>query len=102
MEIIICPLFPPPDYRKVFFEECFELVYHGGGGFSWNEVWNMPVKHRKYNLKKIYEYLKKVEEKRNADNQIITAESDTNSIIKIPKSVSDQLPTYTSKVKSKK
>ena len=45
--------------------ECFELTYHGGGGFTYSEVWNMDVPKRRFNLKKINEYLEKVEEMRN-------------------------------------
>ena len=45
--------------------EVFELTYHGGGGFTYSEVWNMDVNKRRFNLKKINEYLERVEEARN-------------------------------------
>ena len=83
--------------------EIFELVYHGGGGFSYSEVWNMPVSHRRYNLKKINEYLDKVEGMREK-NKTLTEKSDLTSV-KIPEQVnkaSQKQPTYVSKVKSKK
>ena len=63
--------------------ECFELTYHGGGGFSWSEVWNMPVTTRRFNLKKINQYLEKVEEARNDGQKKITEKTDPNKI-KIP------------------
>lgn len=56
--------------------EVFELTYHGGGGFGYFEVWNMPVPHRRFNLKKITEYLKKVQEMRDKERQVVTENTD--------------------------
>ena len=84
--------------------EIFELVYHGGGGFSYSEVWNMPVSHRRFSLKKINEYLAKVEEYKDKQKQTLTSKSDLTEV-KIPESVnnaSQKEPTYVSKVKQKK
>jgi hypothetical protein len=72
------PLFPSVEYRSVFMNECFELTYHGGGGFSWSEVWNMPVIHRRYNIRKINEHLEKMESARNAENNVVTNKTDMN------------------------
>jgi hypothetical protein len=83
--------------------ECFELTYHGGGGFSWSEVWNMPIGTRRFNLKKINEHLEKVEEIRNKDRQQVTEKTDMSKF-KIPDLVKNKLdePTFVSKVKNKK
>jgi hypothetical protein len=82
--------------------ECFELTYHGGGGFSWSEVWNMSVNIRRFNLKKITQYIEKVEEIRNQNNQKITEKTDPNKI-KIPDFAKPkEEPTFISKVKTKK
>lgn len=83
--------------------EIFELTYHGGGGFTYSEVWNMDVPKRRFNLKKINEYLEKVEEMRNESRQKITEKTDPNKL-KIPdfvKSKSEE-STFVSKVKTKK
>ena len=83
--------------------EVFELTYHGGGGFTYSEVWNMDVPKRRFNLKKINEYLEKVEEIRNESRQKITEKTDPNKL-KIPdfvKSKSEE-STFVSKVKTKK
>jgi hypothetical protein len=80
--------------------EVFELTYHGGGGFTYTEVWNMDVPKRKFNLKKINEHLEKVQEMRDEQNQKITEKTDTNKL-KIPdfiKTPSDD-NTFVSKVK---
>jgi len=82
--------------------EVFELTYHGGGGFTYSEVWNMDVNKRRFNLKKINEHLERVEEVRNDKNKKITEKTDPNKI-NIPefaKSKSEE-PTFVSKVKSK-
>jgi hypothetical protein len=95
-----CPLFPGPEYRSVFMQEVFELTYHGGGGFSYSEVWNMDITKRKYNLKKINEYLEKVREMQEERNQVITEKTDVKKTI-IPKFLKDtaNTPTYSSIVK---
>jgi hypothetical protein len=82
--------------------EVFELTYHGGGGFTYSEVWNMDVNKRRFNLKKINEYLERVEEVRNEKNKKITEKTDPSKI-NIPefaKSKSEE-PTFVSKVKPK-
>jgi hypothetical protein len=63
--------------------EVFELTYHGGGGFTYTEVWNMDVPKRKFNLKKINEHLEKIQNIRDEQNQKITEKTDTNKL-KIP------------------
>ena len=39
--------------------EIHDLTYHGGGGFIYSEVWQMPVMTRRYHIKKINEFLQK-------------------------------------------
>jgi hypothetical protein len=97
-----CPLFPGPEYRAVFMTEVFELVYHGGGGFSWSEVYDMSVTHRRFNLKKINEYIQKVEELKDDQNKKITEKTDPNKI-NVPEFARSKAeePTFVSKVKSK-
>jgi hypothetical protein len=99
----IIPMFPNYEYRSAFMTEIFELVYHGGGGFSWSEVWNMPVTTRRFNLMKIKEYLKKVEELREQNNQKVTENTDMKKF-KVPDHVKQASKDYdfVSKVKSKK
>lgn len=96
-------LFPGPEYRKIFMQEIFELVYHGNGGFSWESVWNMPISHRKFSLRKINEFLGKVEEQRNAQQNTITEKTDMSKF-KMPEEVKqamDKKPDFVSKAKPK-
>lgn len=82
--------------------EVFELTYHGGGGFTYTEVWNMDVPKRRFNLKKINEYLEKVQEMRNKQEKKVTEKTDPKSI-QIPDFVSQNKKesSYVSKIKSK-
>ena len=83
--------------------EVFELTYHGGGGFTYSEVWNMDVPKRRFNLKKIGEYLDKVEEVRNESRKQVTEKTDMSKF-KIPDLVKNKIeePPFVSKVKNKK
>lgn len=82
--------------------ECFELTYHGGGGFSWSEVWHMPVTTRRFNLKKIMQYLEKVEELRNESQQKVTEKTDPKKI-KVPEFAKPKDESaFVSKVKTKR
>jgi hypothetical protein len=80
--------------------EVFELTYHGGGGFGYFEVWNMPVPHRRFNLKKINEYLKKVQEIRDEQSQKVTENTDMNKF-KIPDFVKEASKDYDFVTKAK-
>lgn len=63
----------------------------------------MDVPKRRFNLKKINDYLEKVEAARNKENQIVTENTDMSKF-KIPDIVKNKLeePTFVSKVKTKK
>jgi hypothetical protein len=40
-------------------EEVHDLVYHGGGGFIYSDVWVMPIMTRRYHIRKINDFLQK-------------------------------------------
>lgn len=84
--------------------EVFDLVYHGGGGFSYTEVWNMDIPKRKFNIKKIKDHLDKLQELQNQNEQVITEQTDAKKV-QLPEAVKQNLnskPSYvTSKAKPK-
>ena len=43
-------------------DEVHELVYFGNGGFSYGDVWNMPIMTRRYHIRKIIDFLEKKRE----------------------------------------
>lgn len=85
--------------------EVWELSYFGQGGFPYDQVWDMPVTTRRFFLKKIQKYQEAIQQARDEQNNIITENTNPNSIKKIdipphlmPKA---QEPSYVSKVKTK-
>ena len=45
-----------PSYRKILHSSIFDLIYHGNGGFSFSDVYNMPIWARKFYTNKIVEF----------------------------------------------
>jgi hypothetical protein len=53
--------------------EVHDLVYFGGGGFIYTDVWEMPIMTRRYHIRKINDYLEKkaeAEEKASKGNSV--------------------------------
>jgi len=48
------------DYGPILHTEIFDLVFHGQGGFTYDAVYNMPIWIRRFYLKKIIDFNKKV------------------------------------------
>ena len=51
-----------PNHRQLVHSQLFDLIYHGNGGFNWNDVYNMPIWARRFYTNKIIEF--KNEEKK--------------------------------------
>jgi hypothetical protein len=45
-----------PEYRINIFKQIHEIVFHGNGGYSWNDVYQMPIWLRRYTFNNIKEY----------------------------------------------
>ena len=52
-----------PQYRVNLFSQVHDLVFHGGGGFQYSEVYNMPIRLRTFHINKISEFNKTENEK---------------------------------------
>lgn len=61
------------NYRKHLHSHIFDLIYHGNGGFTFSDVYNMPVWARKFYIQKIVEF--KTEEKKQYDSEMKKAKS---------------------------
>jgi hypothetical protein len=46
-------------YRPIFFGEITSLAYYGNGGFNYWDVYHMPIWLRRFNIRKINEFVKK-------------------------------------------
>ena len=51
------------DYKLGLHEEIFNLCYHGQGGFTWDDVYNLPIFLRRFYLKQIIKFNEKQTEK---------------------------------------
>ena len=72
--------------------EIHDLTYHGGGGFIYSEVWQMPIMTRRYHIKKINEFLQK---KAEAEEKAMKSNSGRID----PRTIKDSIPDFVSKVK---
>ena len=80
-----------PNIRSSIFKQIHEIVFHGNGGYSWNDVYSMPIWLRKFTFNQIKEYYQKQSEnnkkqKSTADNKTLRPDID---------------PTYSSKASKK-
>tara|TARA_R110002096_G_C14222825_1_gene691047 strand:- start:352 stop:627 length:276 start_codon:yes stop_codon:yes gene_type:complete len=65
-----CPLTPTffglgPNYRPILHQQIFDLIYWGKGGFTWSDVYAMPVWLRVFYIKSI----EKVHKERNKQEE---------------------------------
>lgn len=47
------------EHRSAVFSQIHEIVFHGKGGYSWSDVYNMPVWLRKFTFSKIKDFYDK-------------------------------------------
>jgi hypothetical protein len=66
-----------PEYKLGLHTEIFSLCYHGQGGFTWDEVYNLPIHLRRFYIMEI----NKVIEKRNKEEST----QQTKSVTSAPK-----------------
>jgi hypothetical protein len=78
--------------------EVHDLVYHGHGGFPYDQVYNMPIKYRKFHIQKINEYLEKKAENEQKSIEESKKPTSNKNIHRPNISQAD----YTSKIKAPK
>ena len=50
----MCPFFGlGTEYKLGLHEEIFSLCYYGNGGFTWDEVYNLPIYLRRFYIKQV-------------------------------------------------
>ncbi len=55
--------------RHSVFKQIHEIVFHGKGGYSWNDIYNMPIWLRRFTFKEIQEFYDKEQELYKKANQ---------------------------------
>ena len=69
-------------YRLSIFTQIHEIVFWGNGGYSWAEVYNMPIWLRRFTFNKIKEFYNKQNEssqKSAAKNSVINPDGTVKS-----------------------
>lgn len=74
------------DYRKALFRQIHEIIFHGGGGYDYETVYNMPIWLRKFTFGCMKEHFEKEKE---------AAEKVNNKLVNKPTTT----PTYTTKAR---
>jgi hypothetical protein len=82
------------EYRQIIFGQIHEIVFHGGGGYTWTEVYNMPIWLRNFTFNKMKEHFEKQSEQ--AEKQV---ESNTNKSTQIARP--NIKPAYSTKASNK-
>ena len=83
-----------PQVRANLFKQIHEIVFHGGGGYTWTEVYNMPIWLRNFTFNKMKEHFEKQSEQ--AEKQV---ESNTNKSTQIARP--NIKPAYSTKASNK-
>ncbi len=83
------------EYRPILFQQIHEIVFHGGGGYDWDTVYNMPLWLRRTTFNLIKEYYDKQEEAREKQQNLL---KNTNKKDIARPNIA---PTYTAKVPKK-
>ena len=61
----------PANYTKLLYEELFFLVFQGGGGFTFGDVYNLPLHIRRMYVNQLLEIKKKEQEQiSNANSKV--------------------------------
>jgi hypothetical protein len=55
-------------YRDSIYTEIHEIVFNGNGGYGWEEVYNMPIRLRRFVYNKLLAFYKKQNEDKNTIN----------------------------------
>jgi len=61
-----------PAYRPALHKTIFQIVYHSGGGFSFSDVYNLPIWMRRF-------YMKELEEQNEAQRRASKGKGSSNS-----------------------
>lgn len=82
-----------PEHRNYVFSQIHEIVFHGGGGYSWIDVYNMPIWLRRFTFNKLKTW---------HDEQAKASKATTDATSRQQKlDRPDIKPSYTSKTSSK-
>ena len=88
-----------PEYRLFLFKQIHEIVFHGGGGYDWNTVYNMPIWLRRFTFETLKEHFEKQNEE--AKKQQNMLKNKPGKEINRPNVTPTKSPTYIAKAPKK-
>jgi len=88
-----------PDYRLFLFKQIHEIVFHGGGGYDWNTVYNMPIWLRRFTFETLREHFEKQNEEAEKQQNMMKNNGKSKGELSRPNIASK--PTYTTKAPRK-
>jgi len=88
-----------PEYRLFLFKQIHEIVFHGGGGYDWDTIYNMPVWLRRFTFETLKEHFEKQNEE--AEKQQNMLKNKSSKDIARPNLPSTKPPTYVTKAPKK-
>ena len=72
-----------PKYRVIFQSAIFDLIYHSNGGFSYQDVYHMPIYLRTFYIQKLNKMFK--DQKKDYEKQMKSMRSNKAKVPKIRK-----------------
>ena len=88
-----------PEYRLFLFKQIHEIVFHGGGGYDWNTVYNMPIWLRRFTFETLREHFEKQNEEAEKQQNMLKNNGKSKDISR--PNIAPKQPTYTTKAPRK-
>jgi hypothetical protein len=82
----------------VFFSQIHDIIFHGGGGYDWNTIYNMPIWLRRFTFNKLKEHFDKQNEEAEKQQNMLSNKQNATKEIARP----NIAPTYTTSKALKK
>ena len=82
----------------IFFSQIHDIIFHGGGGYDWNTIYNMPIWLRRFTFNKLKEYFDKQNEEAEKQQNMLSNKQNSTKEIARP----NIAPTYTTSKAPKK
>jgi hypothetical protein len=89
-----------PEYRLRVFKQIHEIVFHGGGGYDWNTIYNMPIWLRRFTFETLREHFEKQNEEAEKQQNMLKNNGKSKGDISRP-NIAPKQPTYTTKAPRK-
>jgi hypothetical protein len=82
----------------IFFSQIHDIIFHGGGGYDWNTIYNMPIWLRRFTFNKLKEHFDKQNEEAEKQQNMLSNKQNATKEIARP----NIAPTYTTSKAPKK